>query len=90
MDICGDCIDKQFTTFRDNDEQLNHVSSHTLLQIRRPFALRDQYRARRAAESILDAHNPIQTSSGILCSVCEKFIEERPYWICCVCEGGVF
>lgn len=91
VDVCVDCVDRQFTVFRNNRKQeLNHVSSHTLLQVRRPLALRDLYRTREVAKSTLDyAPGAAEEPSGITCNICKESIKERPYWSCCVCYGKV-
>lgn len=91
VDICGDCVDKEFTVLRNEGKQvLKHVLSHSLLQIRRPFAMRIQYTARENARITLDdTPDSTREASGLPCNVCKKLIKERPYWSCCECWGEI-
>lgn len=86
VDLCTDCVDKEFTVTRDNGaQQLKHILTHSLLQVRRPLQMRQSYAARekaRNAENI--AREKEREGSALHCVMCRGKVE-RPYWSCGDC-----
>jgi len=90
LDICSDCVDKSFTMTRDKGAvKLNHLSTHPLLQIRRPLPLLLQLPARENAQFTIQnvsLDSNADDSERICCNDCGDHIQ-RPYWACCYCSG---
>jgi hypothetical protein len=88
LDICVDCVDKTFTATREKGAvKLDHLPTHSILQIRRPLPLLLQLLAREFAQfTIEDVLPNAEDSEGICCKDCGNHVQ-RPYWACCKCSG---
>jgi hypothetical protein len=85
VDICADCW--TYDCERETDNKY-HISTHMLVQLRRPIprmAFHDRFgHAKRAVEASLEKMSVVLE---LTCAQCEKAIPEKPYWCCLVCDG---
>ena len=81
LDFCINCAEKEFTVTRNNgDQQLKHVSTHCLLQVRRPLQPRQSYAVREKARNTEgNALKREKEISWLRCVICSGKVT-RPYW----------
>ena len=104
LNICSNCVDKPFTVTRDNGTvNLNHLPTHSLLQLRRPLPLLLQLDAREFAQGLaqftvenvptntnaedIDAEASDAEASEGVCCKDCGNHVQQPFWVCCNCSG---
>ena len=85
IDLCGDCWSSDCSRERDNK---HHISTHLLVQFRRPVFRMEHYGLFRDAKMVVEASvEKLSAVSELSCTICHKAISEKPFWCCLVCDG---
>src|SRR5258706_4728957 len=85
VDLCADCW--KFDCYRESDNK-RHISTHMLIQVRRPVSQLEYYGLFEDAKRVVKASvETMSTVSELSCALCENVIPEKPYWCCLACCG---
>ena len=87
IDLCGNCWADDCTR---EDDNKNHVSTHMLIQVRRPIGRMELHGVFEYGKEVVDASTEkMSMASELPCAKCEKAITEKPYWCCLGCNGAL-
>ncbi|SRR5258706_5306332 len=87
IDLCGDCWEADCSR---EDDNKNHVSTHMLIQFRRPVGRLELFGIFEYGKEVAEASTErMSMESGLPCAVCKKAISEKPYWCCLTCNGAL-
>ena len=85
IDLCSNCWSSDCS--RESDHK-RHISTHMLIQFRRPVPRMEYYDRFGLAMRVVEASTKRLKQSELSCAICEKAIPEKPYWCCLVCDGA--
>ena len=85
VDLCADCW--EFDCSRESDNK-RHISTHMLIQFRRPVSQLEYYSLFEDAKGVVgDSVENLYMVSELPCAQCNQAITEVPYWCCLACDG---
>lgn len=84
IDLCANCWSSDCS--RESDHK-NHISTHMLIQFRRPVPRMEYYDRFGLAKRVVEASTKNLRQLELSCAICAEAIPEKPYWCCLVCDG---